>query len=223
MAIRFSILVACLLLFVAGVNNKALAGMTFSNVSVGGSLSIGSSFSMSSNDIIFEFPAATVGDAVDPLRSGDLVIQYDAESDDGVDQFSIVLSIAGALSGSGDIFFNEVVNDLNAAGSIASYNVVLDSNNVLPHMATLDFSRTSTRVHVAKTLTLDSAPNTVGFDLASISRITEMHFQVPEPSTLTLAALALLPLPFAGTKKKLAQRLGIHNCAVSNSTESRNQ
>ena len=68
--------VGSLLLAVAGTVGSASAGVTFSNVTIGGSLSAGATFYTSGSDIDFIFPAATVGDTVDPVRSGNIVITY---------------------------------------------------------------------------------------------------------------------------------------------------
>lgn len=171
----------------------ASADVTFSNVVIRGSLSTGATFATTPSDIDFSFPDAVVGDVVAPRRVGSIVITYEATSDDPVNQDQLALLAFGALSGSGTIYFNEVVEDLVNPGVIASYNVVLDANSQLPHVATLNFSRPSTHVKVKKTAILtaiDSIDQQI-VDLASIALI-EQRF-VPEPAALVLL-LAGLPL-----------------------------
>ncbi len=162
----------------------AQAAVTFSDVTIGGSLSAGSSFAVSGDDIDFTLPNAVVGDPVDPVRAGTITITFIAENPDGMDRD--LLSILGALSGSGIIFFNEVVEDLVNPGIIASTNVVADENGDLPVTETIFFSRPSTRVKVKKTVVL-AAIDTQEFDLASVTLIEQKL--IPEPASLGLLLL----------------------------------
>ena len=69
---------------------------------------------------------------------------------------------------------------------------MLDENSQLPHVAVLDFDRTSAHVRVEKTLTLE-ALDTGEFDLAQISLIEQVLHEIPEPTTgLALMLPALL-------------------------------
>jgi len=171
---------------------SARADLTFSNVSITGSLSSGASFNTGAQDIDFSFPSASVGDALS-LRTGDLVIEFDAESTTAVDQDSLILSVLGALGGSGTISFSEIVEDLDTAAEIANYNVVLDDNAQLPHTATIDFTATASRIHVTKQIELN-APDTAAFDLSNLSVIEQVFREVPEPASVLLVLAGLVTL-----------------------------
>lgn len=170
-----------------GAVSAASANVTFSNVVIRGSLSAGASFNTGACDIDFIFPSASVGDNL-PARIGNIVITYEATAVDAISQDQMLLAALGALSGSGTIYFNEVVEDLDNPGVIATYNVVLDSNSQLPHTATLNFSRPSTHVKVKKTLVL-TAVDTEAFDLANVSLVEQRL--IPEPASLLLLLLGL--------------------------------
>jgi hypothetical protein len=181
----------------AGLVTGAHGAIIFSNVSIGGSLATGAYYETGATDIDFILPDAIVGDPTDPRRDGDLVISYEAESVDPLVQDQLTLQVLGALSGSGTISLTETVEDLINPGVIASYSVVLDENSQLPHVAVLDFDRTSVRVRVEKTLTLE-AIETSEFDLANVSLIEQTHHEIPEPA----AGLALmLPALLLGRRR----------------------
>ena len=180
-----------ILLAIAGMVGSASAGVTFSNVTIGGSLSAGASFNVSNSDIDFIFPAATVGDTVDPLRSGNIVITYEATGTDGDSFNSMLAFILGALSGSGQIFFNEIIEDLNGGGVIASYNANITDNSQLPFYDTINFSKSSDHIKVKKTFVLD-AIDTAAFDLANISLVEQRL--IPTPGSAILLGVATLPM-----------------------------
>lgn len=165
------------------------AGVTFSNVTINGSLVTGATFASGSNAIDFFFPDASVGDPNDPRRSGNILLTFEATSDNQqqMDQDRLSLFILGALAGSGKIFVNEVVEDLTNPGILATHNAVLDSNSQLPYVAVLNFDHPSSHIKVKKTFFL-SALDTRDFDQAAIG-IIEQTIRVPEPATLTLLAL----------------------------------
>ncbi|MCA9242588.1 MAG: PEP-CTERM sorting domain-containing protein [Phycisphaerales bacterium] len=169
----------------------AQAAVTFSDVAIGGSLSAGASFVTNATDIDFTLPNATVGDPVDPVRAGTITITFIAEDPSGLDRD--LLSILGGLSGSGIIFFNEVVEDLVNPGIIASTNVVADENGDLPVTETIFFSRTSTRVKVKKTVVL-AAIDTDDFDLASVSLIEQKL--IPEPASIAMLLIGSVAAAF---------------------------
>ncbi len=161
------------------------AEVIFSNVMIEGTLVDGASYSTGFSDIDFSFPDAVVGDPPDPPRRfGNIIITFEAQSDLPLDRDT--LSILGALSGSGIIFFNEVVEDHVTPGIIATHNALLDKNSDLPYTADLLFERTSTHVKVKKTFFL-SALDTADFDLASVLLVEQKL--LPEPGTLLTVAL----------------------------------
>lgn len=174
---------------VAVASAAANAAVSFSNIVIRGSLSAGASSSTSSNDIDFSLPNAQVGDAL-PSRTGNIVITFEASSPDPLSQDLLVLS--GALAGSGTIFFNEVVEDLNNPGVIATYNTVLNNNGQLPHNQPLNFSRATNHIKVKKTIVLSAVPDTAAFDLASVVLIEQRFTPEPAAALLLLAGLPLL-------------------------------
>ncbi len=180
-----------ILLAVAGTVGSASAGVIFSNITIGGSLSAGAVAIPGTGDIDFIFPAATVGDTVDPLRSGNIVITYEAKGTDGDSFNSMLAFILGALSGSGQIFFNEIIEDLNGGGVIGSYNANITSNAQLPFYDTIQFSKSSDHIKVKKTFVLD-AIDTKAFDLANISLVEQRL--IPTPGSALLLGVAALPL-----------------------------
>lgn len=169
--------------------SAAQAAVTFSNVTINGTLVTGATFADANNSIDFFFPDASVGDPNDPRRSGNILITFEATTTGNEQMFQdrLTLFVLGALSGSGKIFVNEVVEDLENPGILATHNAIVDNNSQLPYVALLDFSRPSQHIKVKKTFFL-SALDTRDFDLAAIG-IIEQTIRVPEPASLTLVAL----------------------------------
>ena len=166
--------------------------INFSDVVIDGSLANGATFSTANNAIDFFFPDASVGDGL-PSRIGTLSLTYVAESTDGMDQNQMLLSVLGALQGSGTIFFNEVIEDISNPLDpifLASYGVVLDSNDDLPHTAVLDFARPSNLIKVKKNLTL-TAFDTGSVDFANVGLVEQTIRVVPEPTSLALCGFGL--------------------------------
>lgn len=174
---------------------KAQAIIVFSDVVIAGSLSGGASVSVGPYDIDFYFPRALVGDPVDPLRAGDISITYNARgttNNDFMDRMT--LSVLGALSGSGKIFVNEVIED-NATGDIlATHGALLDDPSDMPYTAYVNFSRASRDIRVKKSFLL-TAIDTRDFDVASISLVEQrLRTVVPEPASFAALGLGLLAL-----------------------------
>ncbi len=183
-------IVGAALVAVAGLVGSASAGVIFSNITIGGSLSAGAVAIPGLSDLDFIFPAAQVGDTVDPIRSGNIVITYEAMGSD--EDFNGMLAfILGALSGSGQIFFNEVIEDLNGGGVIGSYSANITSNSQLPFYDTIDFSKSSNHIKVKKTIVFDGI-DTAGFDMANVSLVEQRL--IPTPGSALLLGVAALPL-----------------------------
>jgi hypothetical protein len=181
-----------IMLAVAGMVSTASAAITFSNITIDGSLAGGATFNVGPDNCIdFIFPAATVGDTVDPLRSGNIVITYEATGTGGDSFNSMLAVILGALSGSGQIFFNEIIEDLNGGGVIGSYNANITDNSQLPFYDTIQFSQSSTHIKVKKTIVLD-AIDTAAFDLANVSLVEQCL--IPTPGSAMLLGVAALPM-----------------------------
>ncbi len=181
------------LLFVAAANAQVI----FSNVTIGGSLSAGATFVTGPTYIDFLTPSARVGDT-EPVRSGNISILYDAETFVPMIANDLLLNVLGALSGSGKIFLNEVIEDISNPQLpvvIGQHNAVLDQNSQLPYTHRIVFDHASRLIRVKKEFTL-VAPDTQAFDFASVGLIQQTISLVPEPGTLLaigagLSALAL--------------------------------
>ena len=158
-------------LALASLVSAASASIVFSNVTISGSVSTGATFTDVSPSIDFFFPNATVGDPVDPIRTGELMITYEATSSAQLVQDRLVLSVLGALSGSGTIFVNEVVEELSSGDILATHSALLSSTAYLPHVAVLDFTHPSDHVKIKKTFVLNAVPDTQDFDIASVGLV----------------------------------------------------
>lgn len=181
---------ACVIGVAAGAAAPASAAIVFSNVSIGGTLSSGSSFFTGLNDIDLVFPNALVGDATDPLRFGTLTISFDVTATAGEQLTKDILSILGGIEGNGKIFFTERVDDLTVGnqGTIASLTMMIDTSNPPPRFADIVFSRATSTLRVTKTFDLDGKNATSDPDTASVS-LVEQTF-VPTPGVIGLVCLA---------------------------------
>lgn len=175
------------------LSGSALGAMTFSNFQVTGSLVNaplpGAVITTGVDDVDFSFifPAATVGDPVAPRRAGNIIITFNVDSDTPIT--ADVLSMLGAVQGSGFIVFNEVIEDRTVGfeGIIASTSIIVNANNPTPVQQTIEFDRPTMSFKVKKTLFM-SAADTEVFDIAQISLIEQK--MVPTPGALALAGLA---------------------------------
>jgi len=166
-----------------GLAGQASGSIVFTDVTIAGSLSAGASYQDGPGGITFSFPAAEVGDPVDPIRSGNIVITYNVEGTNGESFSEMLLAVAGNLSGSGMMFINEIVEDLNGGGVLGSYNTVLTDNSQLPLNTSFAFSESSSHIRVKKTFVL-AAVDTNGFDWAQITEVG----QLPSPGSVSLLA-----------------------------------
>ncbi len=169
------------------------AGIVFSSVSITGDLSTGATFTTTDTEIDFFFPEATVGDPVDPIRSGGILITYEATSEDVMVADQMVMSVLGAISGSGQVFVNETIEDLVNPGVIATFAAVIDASSVPPLVADIPFDRGSTHIKVKKEFSL-IAPDTGALDVANLGVVEQNLRLVPEPASLALLAGGLLAL-----------------------------
>lgn len=170
---------------------SAHAGIVFSSVSITGDLSSGASFTTTDTEIDFFFPEATVGDPVDPIRSGGILITYEATSQDVMVADKMVMSVLGAIAGSGQVFVNETIEDLVDPGVIATFAAVVDASSLPPLVADIPFARGSTHIKVKKEFSL-LAPETAALDVANLGLVEQNLQLVPEPATLLLLAGGLL-------------------------------
>ncbi len=99
---------------IAGAATSASAAVIFSNINISGSLAGTPTVTQGTTDIDFAFggTSATVGDPVDPLRFGNIVITFNVDSTSGPITLDVA-SILGVTTGSGVIIFNEIVEDRN--------------------------------------------------------------------------------------------------------------
>lgn len=191
---RFKLISLALLSAVAG----SATAITFSAVDIQAPpLSVDSSFSTNGNSISFFLPNAIVGDPVDPLRFGNLTIVYDALSPAPAIASEVGINLGVALSGSGTVFFNERIYELDTLGNeIGMIGEV--SHTFLPGQATswngtINFSRNVERFRARKYFEL-AAPNTADFDLAAIGIVNQNIQVVPEPATMAAVGLGVAAL-----------------------------
>src|SRR5690606_37674812 len=94
------------------------SAVTFSFVTIQAPpLSTGSSYQANGNSISFFLPNAIVGDAVAPLRAGNLTIECDADTPAPALGAEVGINLGVALSGSGSVFFNERIFELDNIGN----------------------------------------------------------------------------------------------------------
>lgn len=177
---------------VMGLAASANAAIVFSNVTIAGtpSLIAGATFATGGSSIDFTTPNAVVGD-FQVTRQGTMTITYEATSTDAM-MNSMVAIFLGGVSGSGQIQFSEVIEDMVNPGIIATLpTVTINSNSQLPFVANLTYSRASTHIKVKKEFFLIAEPDTNAFDLARVALIEQNIGTVPEPATMAALGLGL--------------------------------
>lgn len=169
----------------------------FTNISVSSPpLSTGATWLALGNSISFSLPNAIVGDPVDPLRSGDLSIQYDGYTPAAAFGNAVGVNLGAAISGSGTISFIEEVFELDPQGNeVGGGPIGVISHTFLPGAPMtwsdmITFSRPVERFRARKLFTL-SAVDTAELDLASIGLVNQNLQLVPVPEPATLAALGV--------------------------------
>lgn len=183
------------LIGVAGLlaTTTANGAILFSNISVTGPLSPASAVTGSNDiDFVFNFPAGTVGDPVDPLRSGSCMIMFDGDSNSGAVD-TMITSILGAAVGSGEVMVDIFVSDRTVPGVIATVlGVTFNSANPPPTTLNVNFSRATASFSVMYMITASAPENEVEFDMAQVSLI-ESRF-VPAPASLAMLGLGGLAI-----------------------------
>lgn len=184
---KTTLTLALVIAALAGTASSASAALTFSNVSVTGSVASPNSVATTATDIDFTFtsPGGLVGDPVAPNRSGNIVITFNVSSDSGAITTDLA-SILGATTGSGMIIFNEIVEDNNTGQILASVNLTINAQNPPPQSLPINFSSPSSNFKVKKTFFL-YAPDTQAADVAQVG-LVEQRF-VPAPGALALLGL----------------------------------
>lgn len=172
---------------IAGAATSTSAAITFSNIQITGSIAGSPTVTPGASDIDFAFggTSATVGDPVDPLRFGNIIITFNVDSTSGPITNDIA-SVLGATTGSGTIIFNEIIEDRNTGQILAARNMTIDASNPPPRNLDIVFSTPSTSFKVKKTFFL-YAPATQAVDVANVS-LVEQRF-VPTPGALALMGL----------------------------------
>lgn len=174
------------------------SAVTFSFVTIQAPpLSTGSSYQAIGNSISFFLPNAIVGDAVAPLRAGNLTIEYDADTPAPAMGAEVGINLGVALSGSGTVFFNERIYELdglgNEIGLIGQVSHTFVPNGATSWSGNINFSRTVERFRAKKYFEL-AAFDTADFDLASIGVVNQNVQVVPEPATMAAVGLGVAAL-----------------------------
>lgn len=179
---------------------EAASAVTFSNVIIQSSpLSTGSSYSTIGSSISFFTPNAIVGDVVDPLRSGTLNIQYDADAGSNIVTVGVGVNLATALSGSGTVVFTELVFEIDSAGNevggpIGSDTHLFNSSSSMFYSNNISLSKQVQRVRVKKGMTL-AAPATSAVDLAAVAIVNQsINTGTPEPASMVAIGLGVAGL-----------------------------
>lgn len=175
--------------------------ITFSNVQIQSPpLSTGSSFTTIANSISFFTPNAIVGDAVDPLRSGTMQIQFDATNFGGPSMVAdeISVNLAGVTLGSGTIFFVETIFEIDSNGNeigspLGSVTHQFDSNSQPIWNTIIFFNRNVEAIRVKKSFVL-SAAATDETDLAAVAIVNQAIHVVPEPASMGALGLGIAAL-----------------------------
>lgn len=183
---------------IAGLAAVAVASASsFSNVTIQAPpLSTGSTWTSIGNSISFFLPNAIVGDPVDPLRAGTLNIQYDAYTPGPAFANEVGINLGAALAGSGRIYFQEQIFELDSLGNEVSGGPVgvidhtFNPGDPLSWSGTINFSRTVERFRAKKFFTL-SATDTANFDLAALGIVNQNIQVVPEPATMAVLGLGV--------------------------------
>lgn len=186
---------------VVGIGCTALATpVIFSNVIVAAPpLSVGATWNTLGNSISFNLPNAIVGDPVAPLRAGTLNIQLDGYTPAPAVGNEVGVNLGAAISGSGTIFFQEQVFELDALGNeVAGGPIGVIEHVFLPgHPMTwsdmITFSRPVERFRAKKFFTL-SAVDTSAFDLAAVGIVNQNIQLVPEPATFAALSIGVAAL-----------------------------
>lgn len=94
------------------------------------------------------------------------------------------------MSGTGTVFFNELIEDVTGGGYIGEHNAHLTSNSQLPYTSTIAFDRASNHIKVKKSFTL-TALDSSAFDLAQVNLLEQRINTEPVPEPATMLGLAL--------------------------------
>lgn len=174
------------------------SAVTFSFVTIQAPpLSNGSSYQALGNSISFFLPNAIVGDAVAPLRTGTLSIQYDADTPAPALGAEVGINLGVALSGSGTVSFTEQIFELdgigNEIGLLGQISHTFTPSGSTSWSGSINFSRSVERFRAKKFFEM-SALETSDFDLASIGVVNQSVQVVPEPATLAAVGLGVAAL-----------------------------
>lgn len=170
--------------------------VTFSNISISSSpLSDFSNWSASGNAISFFTPNAVVGDATDPLRSGSLTIQYEADSSALMVANVVGVSLGTALVGTGTVNFGETIYESDGMGGVIGGPIGSDSflfiaGGTMTYSNVINLSRAVRRIKVVKTFALN-APDSMDYDLAAVAIVNQNIQTAPVPEPATIAAMGL--------------------------------
>ncbi len=178
---------AILALAAGGIVSSAQAALTFTNISVTGPLAGTPVITTGAFDIDVAFSAnsATIGDVTGQFGTSEIVITYDASSNAGPIDAS-VLSLLGAAVGSGSVSVHTVVTPLPSGATAADNTLAYNAVTPPPTSANLSWLAGLTNFHVVQTIVL-SAFNGEIVDFAQLGLVE--HRFIPAPGALALLGL----------------------------------
>lgn len=171
--------------------SSAHSVLTISDVTLSGGLETGATYTINNERLDVSFPDASAGDHSGTphgsRRFGVLTITYILNSTDPLTPLQFQFTAQGELTGKGQIFFNQVIEDLIVLGTIATDNITFTSTNQFPFTVTPNLSRAtrSAKVKQSFTFTAQDSTDPNVMDVAKLTSLGQRVVIVPEPGVIT--------------------------------------